>query len=307
MLTKAPFGFVVGLLMSLVGGALLLCGWISAAHQQAVRRADALAAADNVAAALHAYEAAAARYTVTFWGLPQGPLLTGLDRLGRDTRAYIRWRHAEMAFRAGTQLLQTTDGAAKPPLDVVRRHLQTAAEQYQAAWEHSAEPYARFRARANYAQVLVQSFFLEAFLTEPPRQPIRLKQSLVRAIQALQSALDVLYLEHVQASFMDERSLVLQLETLTRFGHTPDVEAEQQRRVERFFQDIAPLPEVVPFGDLLRSSDLQSFSPEAEQTMRTFLQQPSPSPAAREPSDRSRQGARTGLGGADAGSARSMH
>jgi hypothetical protein len=272
-----------------------------------VKRADALAAADNFPAALHAYEEAEARYTTTFWGVPQGLLFTGLDQLGFDVRSYIRWRRAEMAFRAGTRLLRTTEGAVKPPLDVVRRHLQTAAEQYQAAREHSTEPYERFLASANHAQALVQSFLLEAFLTEPPREPLRLKQSLVRAIKALQSALDVVYIEHVRASFMDERSLVLQLETLTRFHQAPDAEAEQQQRVERFFQDVAPTPEVVPFGDLLRSADSQSFSPEAEETMRAFLLQPSPSPAAREPSDRARQGARTGLGGADAGSTKSMH
>jgi hypothetical protein len=212
-----------------------------------------------------------------------------------------------MAFREGARVLRATNGAAKPPIDVLRGHFQMAAVQYKAAWEYSAEPYERFLASANHAQALVQSFLIDAFLAEPPRDPLSLKQSLVRAIKALQSALDALYAEQVQASFMEERSLVLQLETLTRFHQAPDVEAEQQQRVERFFQDAAPVPEVVPFGEMLRSSELQSFSPEAEEMMRAFLLQPSPSTAAREPLDRSRQGARTGLGGADAGRAGSMH
>jgi hypothetical protein len=307
MMTKKPFGLLYGLMLSLVGVALLLYGWLYATHHQLLRRADALAAAGDFRAALHAYEEAEARYTTTFWGVPQGPLLTWLDQLGFDARSYTRWRRAEMAFREGARLLRATNGAVKPPLDIVRRLFQTAAVQYKAAWEHSAEPYERFLASANHAQALVQSFFIDAFLAEPPRDPLNLKQGLVRAIKALQSALDALYTEHVQASFMEERSLVLQLETLTRFHQTPDAEAEQQRRVERFFQDAAPVPEVVPFGEMLRSSDLQSFSPEAEETMRAFLLQPSPSTAAREPLDRSRQGARTGLGGADAGSAGSMH
>jgi hypothetical protein len=307
MLTKKFFGLWYGPILALMGVVLLLCGWLYATHHQLLGRADALAAAGDFRAALHAYEEAEARYTATFWGVPQGPLLRWLDQLGFNARSYIRWRRAEMAFREGERVLRATNSAPKPPLDIVRRHLQTAAVQYKAAWEHGTEPYERFRASANHAQSLVQSFFIDAFVAEPPRDPLSLKQSLVRAIKALQSALDVLYTERVPASFMEERSLVLQLETLTRFHQTPDAEAEQQRRVERFFQDVAPVPEVVPFGEMLRSSDLQSFSPEAEETMRAFLLQPSPSTAAREPLDPSRQGARTGLGGADAGSAGSMH
>lgn len=307
MITKKPVGLFYGLMLFLIGAAFFLLGWLYSVHHQVLRRADALAAAGNFGAALHAYEEAEAHYTTAFWGVPQGPILTLSDRFGFDARSYVQLRHAEMAFREGERLLRTPNGTGKPSLDIVMRLFQTAAAQYKSAWEHGSEPYGRFLASANHAQALVQSFLIDAFLAEQPRDPLSVKQGLVRAIKALQSALSALYTDQARVPFVEARSVVLLLETLTRFQQAPDIEAEQQQRVERFFQDTAPLPEVVAFGEMLRSSDLRSLSPDAAETMRAFLLHPSPNTASREPPDRSSRGARTGLGSADTGHAGSMH
>jgi hypothetical protein len=307
MIAKKPFGLFYGLMLLSVGVPLLLLGWLYAVHHQVLKRADALAAAGNFGAALQSYEEAEAHYTTVLWGVPRGPLLRLLDRLAFDARSYVRLRRAEVAFREGERLLQAPNATEKSSLDAALRHFQTAAAQYKVAWEHSTEPYGRFLASANHAQALVQSFLIDAFLAEPPRDPLSVKQDLVRAIRALQSALSVLYTNQVRVSFGEERRVVLLLESLTRFQQAPDVEADEQQRVERFFQQTVPLPDVVAFGEMLRSSDLRALSPEAAETMRAFLLPPRSSTAAREPTDQSRKGARTGIGSADAGRAESMH
>lgn len=303
-MTKTSFRLFSGVMLFLVGAACFLVSWRYATHQQALRQADALALAGNFGAALHAYDAAAAHQGP--WDIPPGALLALMRQFGFDTRSYIQLRRAEMTFRQGERLLQAGNASEKPSLDDVLQHFQQAAALYQAARDHTSEPYWQFLASANRARALAQTFLTQAFVAEQPRDPASLKQSLVRAIKALQSALNILYTDQVRVTVVEERSLVLLLETLTRFQRVPEAEVEERRRVEAYFQDTSSSPEMAPFGEILRASDLHAFSPETEETMRTFLlhPRPNPSPAA---TDHASQGARTGVGSADAGSAGKMH
>ncbi len=97
------------------------------------------------------------------------------------------------------------------------------------------------------------------------------------------------------------------LESLTRFQRREDVEAVEQRRVERFFQNMLSVPEVTPFGEFFRSSDLQSLSNQTGEKMRDLLLNQRPDQSAREQTNRPSDASRSGRGSADSGSEGKTH
>ncbi|MGQ4808726.1 hypothetical protein NKDENANG_02114 [Candidatus Entotheonellaceae bacterium PAL068K] len=318
------FGIFTGLMIFLIGAFLLLVGWGYTAHQQLLRKAEALTADGNFAEALHIYQAAEAHYTKPFWNIPQGLVVALLPQFGFKVRSHHTLRLAEMAFREGERLLAVygqiqpasldtpahnrleSDAPGKPPLEEVMKHFHTAEAQYAQIQAQTKDPYWQFIAKANRARTMVQIFLIQAFLAEK-KDPLSLKQSLVQAIKSLQSALNPLYTDQIRASVMEARSLVLLLETLTRFQRRPEVEAEERRKRERLIKDSLTNADLAPLGEILRSSNLQSLSPEAENSMRKFLLNQNSSAAFREQTDRPNRGSRTGLGSADAGSEGKLH
>ena len=319
------WGVLARLFVFLVGMALLLLGWLYAEQQQLLRKADVQVAAGNFIEALNTYRAAETHYNTTFLGLPQGALLDMFSQFGFASRSYIQLRLAEVAFREGERLLALTgrlqpmsmhapahhplDGAVtdKPSIQEAIKFFKLAAAQYKKTQEHTEDPYWQFVAHANRARAMLQTFLIQTFLQEPRPEPLSLKQKLVDAIKSLQNALNAVYTDQVRVAFVEERSLVLLLEALTRFQRSPDVEAAERRSVERFFRDTLTDPDTAPLGEILRSSVLQSLSRQEEESMRAFLLHQSPSSAFREQSDRPGRGPRTGLGSADAGSEGRTH
>ncbi|WP_143301592.1 hypothetical protein [Candidatus Entotheonella palauensis] len=306
---------ILGFILCLLGAVLLWASGSYAAHQQHLRTADQLASDGRFDEASQRYEAAEANYTQLFWGIPQGAFLHQLDQLGFDSHTYIQLRRAEMAFRQGERLLSRYGEAqseASASLDSASlkeaiSSFKTAAEQYQPAQGQSQAPFWQFLAQANHARTLVQLFLIEAFLAPEPQEPSQLKQRLIRAIKSLQNALNAIYTDQVRVASADERNLVMLLESLTRFQRREDVEAVEQRRVERFFQNMLSVPEVTPFGEFFRSSDLQSLSNQTGEKMRDLLLNQRPDQSAREQTNRPSDASRSGRGSADSGSEGKTH
>ncbi len=306
----------IGLILCLMGAVFLWASGSYAAHQQHLSVADSLATDGRFTEAAQRYEAAEAGYTQAFWGIPQGAFLQKLDQLGFDTRTYVQLRRAEMAFREGERLLslygqgqsaasKTTDSAA---LKDATTAFKTAEAQYQPAQGQAPDPLWQFLAHANHARTLVQIFLIEAFLTsEPAEEPSSLKQNLTRAIKSLQNALHAIYTDHVRVASADERNLVLLLESLTRFQRREDIEAAERRRVDRFFQNMLSVPEVTPFGEFFRSSDMKSLSNKTGAKMRDLLLNQRPDQSAREQTNRPSEASRNGRGSADSGSEGKTH
>ncbi|WP_089938275.1 hypothetical protein [Candidatus Entotheonella palauensis] len=309
------FSMVLGFMLCLLGAVLLWASGSYAAHQQHLSTADRLAADGRFAEASQHYEAAEADYTNAFWGIPQGAFLQKLDQFGFDSRTYVQLRRAEMAFREGERLLSRYGEAqpevSEPPdpaaLKDATASFKTAAEQYQPAQGQSQEPFWQFLAQANHARTLVQLFLIEAFLAPEPQDPSQLKQHLTRAIKSLQNALNAIYTDQVRVSSADERNLVMLLESLTRFQRREDVETAERQRVDRFFQNMLSVPEVTPFGEFFRSSDLKSLSNKTGAKMRDLLLNQRPDQSAREQTNRPSEASRTGRGSADSGSEGKTH
>lgn len=318
-------GFLCGLVLFLVGAALLLAGWLYTSHQHVLGQAETLAASGNFAEALTTYQDAEAHYTTTFWGIPRRPMMDLFGQLGFASRSYIQLRRAEMAFREGERTLALygrgqSDAmetaaqqglndaeAGRPALAEILDHFKAAEAQYKQTQDQSHDPYWEFLANANRARAILQTFLIQAFVDEEQRDPLSLKQGLVQAIQSLQSALDALYTDQVRVSFKEERSLVLLLESLTRFQRTPEVEADERRREEKFFQDTLTDPDIASFGEILRAPDMRSLSLAEQGTTREFLLNQPPENAVRERTERESKGARTDQGSADVGSEGNIH
>ena len=309
---------LLGLFACLLGAALLWSSGSYAAHYQRLSEADRLVAAGRFAEASRQYEAAAAHYSQAFWGMPQGVWLRELDQLGFDARAYIQLRRAEMAFREGERLLavygqdrsMTSEQFVTRPGNVLENataSFQTAASLYEAALGQTQDASQQVLARANYARAWVQLFLIEAFLLPEPQEPSRLRQHLKRAIQSLQEALDAIYTDRVRVASADERQLVMLLESLTRFQRREDVEAAERRRVDRFFRNMLPVPEVTPFGELFRSDDIKALTGKTGATMRELLLHQRPNAVAREQTQRPSDASRSGRGSADSGSKGKTH
>ena len=308
---------VSGLGITVLGALFCLAGTVAARHGDALERASKLASAGDTAAALSALQAVDAQYEETFWGIPQGPLLNTLSCLGFSQRADIRLRLAEMAYREGERQLalyararlaaevgEAPNGATAPNLEDVKQQFNFAVAQYKEAQALAQDPHQQFTARANGARAMTQLFMVRGFLGEEKSDQAGLKQGLMRAIKLLQEALDALYTDAVRVSSTEERSLVLLLEALTRFDRRPDVEADERRRLARFFRETEFEPDVAPLGEILRSTDSQALS-RAESSMREFLLNQSPS-ALRE-NERDPSGSRSGRGSADSGGEGGTH
>ncbi len=317
-MNRTFLGIVAGLILCLIGAALLWASGSYAAHQQRLEAADQLAAEGHFAEASKRYEAAEAGYTQTYWGIPQGLLLQNIDRLGVDSRAYIQLRRAEMAFREGERLLSMVSGtqdetprvdnAPSPPsIDDVNVQFNTAATRYQTFQGQAEAPFWQFIAHANRARALVQTFLIQMYLTAEPPDPSSIKQSLTRAIKSLQHALNAIYTDDVRVSSADERNLVLLLESLTRFQRREDIEAAERRRVERFFKNMLTVPEVTPLGEIFRSSDMKSLSNKTGAQMRDLLLNQRSDASAREQTNRPSDASRSGRGSADSGSKGKLH
>lgn len=291
-------------------------------HQQRLEEADQLAAEGRFAEAARRYKAAETDYAQTFWGIPQGVVLRKLDQFGVDTRTYIQLRRAEMAFREGERLLSVVSGTQNetsqvagvtappsipPSIKDVGAHFKTAADQYQATQGQTHEPLWQFIAHANRAHALVQTFLVQAYLTAEPPDPASVKQSLTRAIKSLQNALNAIYTDATQVASADERNLVLLLESLTRFQRREDIEAAEQRRVERFFKKMLSVPEVTPFGEIFRASDNKLLSNKTGAQMRDLLLNQQADQSAREQTNRPGDASRSGRGSADSGSKGKLH
>jgi hypothetical protein len=314
-------GFFAGLSLCLLGALLLWASASYAVHQQHLSAADRLAADGRFAEASQHYEVAAADYIQPFWGIPQGRFLQTLDQLGVDTHTYIQLRRADMAFREGERLLSLygqaqsvapensdSETAVQPvSLKDAITSFQIAEAQYQRTQGQTPDPFWQFLAHANSARTLVQLFLIEAFVTAEPQNPSGLKQRLTRAIKALQKALNAIYTDHVRVSSADERQLVMLLESLTRFQRREDVEAAERRRVDRFFQNMLSVPEVTPFGEFLRSTDMKSLTNQTGASMRELLLNPRPDSSAREQTNRPSAASRSGRGSADSGSEGRLH
>ena len=307
-----------GLGIIVLGTLLCLVGTVAAKHGEALERASALAAAGDTAAALSALQAADDQYEETFWGVPQGPLLSALSCLGFSQRADIRLRLAELAYIEGERLLglyaraqlavevgEALNGAAATPsLEDVKQQFSAAVAQYKEAQALSQDPHRQFTARANGARAMTQLFMVRGFLGEEQSDQAGLKQGLMRAVKLLQEALDALYTDAVRVSSTEERSLVLLLEALTRFERRPDVEADERRRLAQFFRNTEFEPDVAPLGEILRSTDSQALS-RAESSMREFLLNQSPDTLREDERDPS--GSRSGRGSADSGGEGGTH
>ena len=306
-----------GLGIMVLGALLCLTGTVAARHGEVLERAAALTEAGDTAEALVALQAAEAQYEDTFWGIPQGPLLNALSCLGFSQRADIRLRLAEMAYREGERLLglyaraqlaadsgDARNGAAAPSLDDVKVQFSAAVAQYKDAQGLTQDPYRLFTARANGARAMTQLFLVQGFLGEEQRDQAGLKQGLMRAVKLLQEALDALYTDAVRVSSAEERSLVLLLEALTRFERRPDVEADERRRLARFFRETEFEPDVAPLGEILRSTDSQGLA-RSESSMREFLL--NQSPAALRENERDPSESRSGRGSADSGTEGGTH
>ena len=307
-----------GLGIMVLGALLCLAGTVAARHGDILERASALAEAGDTAEALAALQTAEAQYEATFWGIPQGPLLKALSCLGFSQRADIRLRLAEMAYREGERLLglyaraQLADNsedarngaAAAPSLDDVKQQFSAAVAQYKDAQGLTQDPYRLFTARANGARAMTQLFLVQGFLGEEQRDQAGLKQGLMRAVKLLQEALDALYTDAVRVSSSEERSLVLLLEALTRFERRPDVEADERRRLARFFRETEFEPDVAPLGEILRATDAQGLA-RSESSMREFLLNQSPANLREDERDPSES--RSGRGSADSGTEGGTH
>ena len=308
-----------GLGIMVLGALLCLVGTVAARHGEVLERAAAFTEAGDTAAALAALQAAEAQYEAAFWGIPQAPLLNALACLGFSQRADIRLRLAEMAYREGERLLglyaraqlaadsgDARNGAetAAPSLDDVKVQFSAAVAQYKDAQALTQDPSRQFTARANGARAMTQLFLVQGFLGEEQRDQAGLKQGLMRAIKLLQEALDALYTDAVRVSSSEERSLVLLLEALTRFERRPDVEADERRRLARFFRETEFEPDVAPLGEILRATDSQGLA-RSESSMREFLLNQSPT-ALRE-NERDPSESRSGRGSADSGTEGGTH
>ena len=308
-----------GLGIMVLGALLCLVGTVAARHGDILARASALAESGDTTEALAALQAAEAQYEAAFWGIPQGPLLNVLSCLGFSQRADIRLRLAEMAYREGERLLglyaraqlaadsgDARNGAeaAAPSLDDVKVQFSAAVAQYKDAQALTQDPYRQFTARANGARAMTQLFLVQGFLGEEQRDQAGLKQGLMRAVKLLQEALDALYTDAVRVSSSEERSLVLLLEALTRFERRPDVEADERRRLARFFRETEFEPDVAPLGEILRATDSQGLA-RSESSMREFLLNQSPT-ALRE-NERDPSESRSGRGSADSGTEGGTH
>ena len=308
-----------GLGIMVLGALLCLVGTVAARHGDILERASVLAEAGDTAEALAALQAAEAQYEATFWGIPQGPLLKALSCLGFSQLADIRLRLAEMAYREGERLLglyaraqlaadsgEARNGvaAAAPSLDDVKVQFSAAVAQYKDAQGLTQDPYRQFTARANGARAMTQLFLVQGFLGEEQRDQAGLKQGLMRAVKLLQEALDALYTDTVRVSSAEERSLVLLLEALTRFERRPDVEADERRRLARFFRETEFEPDVAPLGEILRATDSQGMA-RSESSMREFLLNQSPANLREDERDPSES--RSGRGSADSGTEGGTH
>lgn len=312
-------GFLLGLILCLIGAALLWASGSYAAHQQQLSTADQLAADGRFAEAAQHYEVAEANFQQSFWGIPQGAFLQQWDQLGFDTRTYIQLRRAEMAFREGERLLSVyghtqsetpaTSASASSPavLKDATAAFKAAEAQYQPAQRRDQAPSWQFLAHANHARTLIQLFLMEAFLTSEPQEPASLKQHLTRAIKSLQNALNAVYTDQVRIASADERNLVMLLESLTRFQRREDIETAERRRVDRFFQNMLSVPEVTPFGEFFRSSDPKPLSEKTGAQMRDLLLNQRPDQSAREQTNRPSDASRSGRGSADSGSEGKTH
>ena len=307
-----------GLGIMVLGALLCLAGTVAARHGDILERASALAEAGDTAEALAALQAAEAQYETTFWGIPQGPLLKAMSCLGFSQRADIRLRLAEMAYHEGERLLglyaraqlaansedARNGAAAAPSLDDVKAQFSAAVAQYKDAQGLTQDPYRLFTARANGARAMTQLFLVQGFLGEEQRDQAGLKQGLMRAVKLLQEALDALYTDAVRVSSSEERSLVLLLEALTRFERRPDVEADERRRLARFFRETEFEPDVAPLGEILRATDSQGLA-RSESSMREFLLNQSPANLREDERDPSES--RSGRGSADSGTEGGTH
>lgn len=317
-------------MLILLGVALGIMSWIYFRQQRLLSEADALAAEGKHVEALNAYRKVEAQYNQTFLGIPQGPILSVLDRLGAETRSYVQLRLAEMEFREGERLLALygpvqlvssnvpivnpldKDHKEKPSLEEVMEHFRAAENRYKQIQEQTRNPYWQFVATVNGVRAMVPTFLVKEFLEKQSRNPDGLRQGLVYAVKSLQRALHTLYADQVRASLADEWNLILLLETLTRFQQNPEIEERERKQIEGILKDALTMPEIEPLGEMLKKGNLdsKSFSPEEENTLKEFLLDQNKSPNAiseqkNRPPDTS--GSKAGPGSADAGSEGQLH
>ncbi len=316
--------------MILLGVALGVMSWVYYRQQQLLGEAEVLATEGKFAEALNAYRKADTQYTQTFLGIPQGPILNVLDRLGVETRSYIQLRLAEMEFREGERLLALygpvqlvssnvpitnpldKDRTDKPSIEEVMKHFNAAENQYKQIQEQTRNPYWQFVATVNGVRAIVPTFLVKDFLEKQPRNSSSLRQGLVYAVKSLQRTLQALYADQVRASLADELNAVLLLETLTRFQQNPEIEERERKQIEGILKDALTMPEIEPLGEMLKKGNLESksLSPEEENTMKEFLLDKNKSPnviseQGSRPPDTS--GSKAGPGSADAGSEGQLH